>query len=201
MELPHHPQLAHVVAGGAETGVVSRRRLNSLEMGSAWGRRRHLMPRAKPKTATGRPLEDFACPQQECSAYGVRGAGNLRFNGWSGDSRTYHMIQCSTCRRSFSELKGTAFERCQIGLERATAVLEHIQEGCGTRGTSRLTHVHRDTVTRLIRLAGKQAYDAHDELVVLSPPHHRGSARREVELRPHQGRSPSRRRAQPRKAR
>jgi LacI family transcriptional regulator len=159
------------------------------------------MPRPKPTTATGRPLADFACPQKDCSAYGQRGGKNLRFNGFSGSSRTYRMIQCTVCLHSFSELKGTAFERTHLGLERATAVLEHLQEGCGTRQTGRLTHTNKNTVTRLIRMAGQQAYDAHDELVGLSPPHPRGPVRREVVLRPHQGRAPPRRRAQPKRAR
>jgi hypothetical protein len=37
--------------------------------------------------------------------------------------------------------------------------------------------------------------------VGLSPPHPRGPVRREVVLRPHQGRAPPRRRAQPKRAR
>ena len=43
------------------------------------------------------------------------------------------------------------------------------REGCGVRKTSRLTGVHRDTVTRYSRLAGKHAHDVHDELVAFSP--------------------------------
>jgi hypothetical protein len=45
------------------------------------------------------------------------------------------------------------------------------------RPTSRLVGVHRDTVVRLARVAGKHAHDAHDELVAFSPSHPRGSAR------------------------
>jgi LacI family transcriptional regulator len=61
--------------------------------------------------------------------------------------------------------------------EKATALLEHVAEGCGVRQTERLVGVHRDTVTRYIRKAGDHAKAAHDELVALSPPHDRGSVR------------------------
>ena len=122
------------------------------------------------KTATGRPLEDFSCPRQDCPSYAKRGAGNLRFNGWSGHSRTYRTLLCVTCGHSFSELKGTVYEATRLGLDRARSVLEHIQEGCGTRKTSRLVKVSQDTVTRFIRKAGEHAKEAHAQLVPLSPP-------------------------------
>jgi hypothetical protein len=49
------------------------------------------------------------------------------------------------------------------------SVLDHISEGCGIRKTSRLTGVHRETVIRYSLLAGEQAQDLHDVLVVFSP--------------------------------
>ncbi len=61
--------------------------------------------------------------------------------------------------------------------EKATAVLEHIAEGCGVRQTERLVGVHRDTVTRYTHKAGEHAKAAHDELVALSPPDDRGPVR------------------------
>jgi transposase-like protein len=53
--------------------------------------------------------------------------------------------------------------------ELALSVLHHLAEGNGIRQTERLTGVHRDTVMRLARLAGRHAHDAHDELVAFSP--------------------------------
>jgi transposase-like protein len=53
-------------------------------------------------------------------------------------------------------------------------MLEHIDEGCGVRKTSRLVGVHRDTVTRYSRLAGDHARAVHDELAAFSPEHPRG---------------------------
>ena len=47
--------------------------------------------------------------------------------------------------------------------------LEHLREGCGTRATSRLVQVDKNTVTRYVRLAGPHAQRLHHELVAFSP--------------------------------
>ena len=79
------------------------------------------------------------------------------------------MVYCRTCKKSYSERKGTAFERSQLPTDKVVSVLEHIREGCGIRSTSRLTGVSRDTISRYLALAGDQAKLHHDELVAFSP--------------------------------
>ena len=86
-------------------------------------------------------------------------------------------LRCRTCGGRFSERKGTPLFRSHLTREKATAVLEHVAEGCGVRQTERLVGVHRDTVTRYSRKAGEHAKAAHDELVALSPPDDRGPVR------------------------
>jgi transposase-like protein len=54
--------------------------------------------------------------------------------------------------------------------DKALAVLKHIQEGCGTRSTSRLVGVDKNTVTRYLARAGAHAKQLHEELVAFSPP-------------------------------
>jgi hypothetical protein len=123
----------------------------------------------------GRGLESYCCRTEGCDQHGKRGAGNLCFRGWSGHKRAIRMIYCRSCRRVFSERKGTALEGLKLPLEKSIAVLRHVAEGCGTRGSGRLVGVHRDTVTRHARAAGTHAKLLHDELVVASPPHDRGA--------------------------
>src|SRR6201746_272527 len=43
-----------------------------------------------------------------------------------------------TCKRPFSERKGTVPEHARLPDEEALAVLNHLREGCGTRATGRL---------------------------------------------------------------
>ena len=115
------------------------------------------------------PIEAFFCHHSVCPDHGKRAHGNLYFRGWSGRDKKIRMVYCRTCKRSFSERKGTAFERSQLPTDKVVSVLDHIREGCGIRSTSRLTGVSRDTISRYIALAGDQAKDLHDELVAFSP--------------------------------
>jgi transposase-like protein len=80
------------------------------------------------------------------------------------------MVFCRTCKARFSERKGTVLEQARLPDDKVLAVLKHIQEGCGTRATSRLLDVDKDTVTRYVAVAGTHAKKLHDELVALSPP-------------------------------
>ena len=66
--------------------------------------------------------------------------------------------------------KGTVLEHARLPDDKALAILKHLQEGCGTRATSRLVAVDKNTVTRYLALAGTHAERLHDELVALSPP-------------------------------
>jgi IS30 family transposase len=114
-------------------------------------------------------IEHFFCHNSACSDHGKRGNGNVYFRGWSGRDKRIRMVYCRTCRRSYSERKGTALERSQLPTDKAVSVLEHLKEGCGIRATSRLTGVSRDTVSRHLAKAGDQAKDLHDEFVAFSP--------------------------------
>ena len=122
-------------------------------------------------------LSRFCCLNSECPDHGARGEGNLSVCGHYGKATPIRFLRCRTCGDRFSERKGTPLFRSHLPPEKATAVLEHVAEGCGVRQTGRLCKVNRGTVGRLSRLAGGQARDLHDELVALSPPHARGPVR------------------------
>jgi hypothetical protein len=114
-------------------------------------------------------LSRFCCQDPGCTLYGVRDAGHLSVRGLFGKQKHIRLLDGSACKARFSERKGTAFFRSGLAPEVALSVLPHLVEGNGIRPTARLTGVHRDTVTRLARLAGRHAHDAPDELVAFSP--------------------------------
>jgi transposase-like protein len=118
---------------------------------------------------SGLTIEQCLCHNSGCPDHGKRGHGNVYFRGHSGRDKRIRMVYCRTCKRSYSERKGTAFERSQLPTDKVVSVLDHIREGCGIRATSRLTGVSRDTISRYIALAGDQAELHHDELVAFSP--------------------------------
>ena len=115
------------------------------------------------------PIQHCFCHNSECPDHAKRDHGNVYYRGWSGRDQQIRMVYCRTCKKSYSELEGTAFERSQLPTEKVVSVLDHIREGCGIRSTSRLTGVSRDTISRTIALAGDQAKLHHDELVAFSP--------------------------------
>ena len=114
-------------------------------------------------------IEHFFCHNSDCPDHGKRDHGNVYFRGWSGRNKRIRMVYCRTCKRSYSQRKGTALERSQLATDKAVSVLDHLREGCSVRATSRLTGVSRDTVSRYLGLAGEQSKNLHDELVAFSP--------------------------------
>jgi hypothetical protein len=114
-------------------------------------------------------IEHCFCHNSACPDYGKRGQGNVYFRGWSGRGKQIRMVYCRTCKRSYSQRKGTALERSQLATDKAVSVLDHLREGCSVRATSRLTGVSRDTISRYLARAGEQAKSLHDELVAFSP--------------------------------
>ena len=114
-------------------------------------------------------IEHFFCHHSDCPDHGKRGHGNVYFRGWSGRDQRIRMVYCRTCKKASSERKGTALFHSHLPEEKALAVLQHLDEGCGIRSTGRLVGVDPNTVGRLARIAGQHAHDAHDELVAFSP--------------------------------
>lgn len=114
-------------------------------------------------------IEHFFCHNPACPDHGKRGHGNVYFRGWSGRNKRIRMVYCRTCKKAYSQRKGTAFERSQLPADMVVSVLDHIREGCGIRATSRLTGVSRETISRTIAKAGDQSKNLHDELVAFSP--------------------------------
>jgi hypothetical protein len=114
-------------------------------------------------------IEVFCCQNQECPDVGLRGKGNLRWHGWSGQAHRIRGLYCRTCKKYFSERKGSVLEQSRLPEEKAVSLLEHVREGCGVRQTARLVHVNQNTVMRYARLSGSHAALVHDELVAFSP--------------------------------
>ena len=116
------------------------------------------------------PIEHFCCQNSACPDHSRRGHGNLYFRGWSGRGQRIRMVYCRTCQKAFSERKGTPLEDSRLPADKVVSLLDHLREGCGTRATSRLVGVDKNTVTRYLRLAGPHAEALHHELVAFSPP-------------------------------
>jgi LacI family transcriptional regulator len=114
-------------------------------------------------------LKIFCCLNPDCPDFGHRGRANLRVCFRNGPNKERRVLACRTCQQRFSERKGTPLYRAKLPEDKALAVLQHLQESCGVRQTSRLVGVNKNTVVRLAVLAGAHAQDLHDERVAFSP--------------------------------
>jgi transposase-like protein len=112
--------------------------------------------------------EDFsqlACPNPDCSAYGQRGAGNLRPHGWSGKSQRIRCLRCRRCGTHFSERANTPLFGLRSDEDTLVAIARHLAEGSGCRATARLCGVSLNTVLRFTNRFGKHAELFHDSMV------------------------------------
>ena len=109
-------------------------------------------------------LDTLACVNPECQRFRLTGQDNLTVRKVYGQDRI-RLLRCRTCGEEFSERRGTALFNTKIAEERAASVIDHLGEGCGVRATARLVNVAKDTVARLLRMAGRHAERFHDQRV------------------------------------
>ena len=114
-------------------------------------------------------LSKFCCQNADCSEYGKRNNGNLTVCDHYGKDDAIKMLRCSICKSRFSERKGTIYFNSSLTDNKIEEIINHVREGTGIRGTSRLMKVSTDTVIRYVRLGGSHAQNMHNELVAISP--------------------------------
>jgi len=114
-------------------------------------------------------LKNFCGQNPDGSDDGQRGRDNLRVCFRKGPHHERRVLACRTCQQRFSERKGTPLYRAKLPEDKALSVLQHLQESCGVRQTSRLVGVNKNTVLRLAMVAGQHAKDFHDDRVAFSP--------------------------------
>ena len=114
-------------------------------------------------------LSRFCCLNDRCLAFGARGAGNLSVCGYINKAKGIRLLYCCTCKKRFTERKGTVFYRAHLPPAKVVDILNHVQDGNGMRQTARLVGTKEDTVIRYVRKAGRHAERLHAELVAFSP--------------------------------
>jgi transposase-like protein len=109
-------------------------------------------------------LDTLACVNTECHLFQCAGAGNLVIRKVYGHDRM-RLLRCRTCGEEFSERRGTALFNTTLSEAKAEDVISHLGEGCSVRATARLVKVAKETVARLLRVAGRHAERFHDQHV------------------------------------
>ena len=109
-------------------------------------------------------LDTLACVNPACQRFRLTGQDNLIVRKVYGQDHI-RLLRCRTCGEECSERRGTALFNTKVAEDQAVSVINHLGEGCGVRATARLVHVAKDTVARLLRVAGRHAERFHDQRV------------------------------------
>ena len=109
-------------------------------------------------------LATLACVNPECQYFGRPHQGNLAIRKVYGQDRL-RLWRCGKCREEFSERRNTALFNTKVSEAKAEEVIDHLDEGCSIRSTSRLTKVAKETVARLLKTSGRHAQRFHDQEV------------------------------------
>jgi IS1 family transposase len=109
-------------------------------------------------------LATLACVNADCQHFGRTGQGNLTIRKVYGQDGI-RLLRGRSCHEEFSERRNTALFNTKVSEAKAESIIDHLDEGCSIRATSRLTQVAKVTVARLLKTSGRHAQRFHDQEV------------------------------------
>jgi hypothetical protein len=109
-------------------------------------------------------LATLACVNADCQHYRRPGQGDLTIRKIYGQERI-RLLRCGSCQEEFSERRHTALFNTKVSEAKAESIIDHLDEGCSVRATSRLTKSAKATVARLLKTRGRHAQRFHDQEV------------------------------------
>jgi transposase-like protein len=105
------------------------------------------------------------CINKSCKEYGRLNAGNISVRGKYGKDRSRNLLYCRTCGKRFAETHSTAFFGLRLPAEKIGQIIHHAAEGVGVRATARLLSLDKDTVNRVVLVAGEHCARVLSELL------------------------------------
>src|SRR5437660_8873894 len=72
------------------------------------------------------------------------------------DRKGNQRFRCTSCGKTFQEPKVKPLDNMSLATDKALAVIKCLIEGCSVRSTERLTGVDRNTILRLLVIAGRK---------------------------------------------
>jgi len=103
----------------------------------------------------------FSCPNPGCRDYGVKGGGNIRLKQRYGRNNVAELL-CRTCKKTFSENRGTPFFRLRLSYDKLYQILTSLIRCGSIRGTADVVGVNKNTVERIVKLAGEDMKSFND---------------------------------------
>ena len=109
-------------------------------------------------------LDTLACVNTDCQYDGRPGQGNLTIRKVYGQDGI-RLLRCGSCQEEFSERRNTAMFNIKVSAAKAEVIIDHLDEGCSIRATSRLIKAAKATVARLLKTSGRHAQRFHNQEV------------------------------------
>jgi len=103
------------------------------------------------------------CPNEDCNDYGKLKEGNIRKYGMTDSGKQRY--QCKSCRRTFTETKGTLFYRRRTNAKDIIEVLAMLAEGMRISSITRVKGFKEDTVLDWLREAANHAVEVETVLL------------------------------------
>jgi transposase-like protein len=74
-------------------------------------------------------------------------------------------FRCNQCRKTFTEDHESPLDTMRLPLDKAESILKLLVEGMSVRSVERVTGIHRDTILRLLVLAGERCQQMMDRKI------------------------------------
>ena len=103
------------------------------------------------------------CWNEECADYGQGGKGNLIKNGKTDQG--VQRYRCQTCRKTFTQTKGTLFYRCRHSEETMVECLAMVGDRASLAAIHRIKGVKEETICRWLERAATQVEQIEERLV------------------------------------
>lgn len=104
-------------------------------------------------------LDAFACPNPDCCDFNQFGAGNLSVSDWIGKGKAIRRLYCSSCKKRFSERKGSLMEDAKLPEDVVVRIVKCLGHGCSIEATADICEVDPRTVMRYAEAGGRRAED------------------------------------------
>jgi len=103
-------------------------------------------------------FSQYFCWNKDCTDYGIKNQGNIVLKERYGKNN-HALLKCKTCKKCFSETRGTVFFQLNTPEEEILRTLAMIPEKGGIRGLARATGHSKDTICRWLEIAGTHSKD------------------------------------------
>lgn len=84
---------------------------------------------------------------------------------WGKDSQGVQRFRCKTCKATFAPRAPRPLGRMLLSMDKAVLCVSLLAEGSSIRSAERISGVHRDTICRLLRVAGDKSESILSRLV------------------------------------